>query len=305
MSVVHFKQSSYEIESLKTRVQEGIILLGGWEKILNEKSSILLKPNLVSSGPASQMHTTHPHIIIAVAQLLLDHGYKVGVADSPGTGSAEHHLNQIGALDPLQNLGVDCFSFTSGRLIKSVDPRYKGLNMAKELDQWEGLINLPKLKSHQQTLFTGATKNLFGCLAGKRKAWAHMQSKDELPSFMKMILTFANEIHPDLHIADGVVALHDGGPIHGKPFELGSLLLSQDFLELDLTFCKLIGLDPKDTPLFKVIEPYATAIPDPKILGDELKKVTGFILPELTSIRFNPLQMLRSLLKALVAKVLK
>ena len=275
-------------------------MLGDWEKVLKGKNSILLKPNLVSSGPASQNHTTHPNLLISVAQLLLDHGYKVGVADSPGTGSAEHHLNQLGALEPLQKMGVDCFSFTTGPLIEGIDPRYKGLNMAKELDQWEGLINLPKLKSHQQTLISGATKNLFGCLAGKRKVWAHMKSKNERPSFMKMILTFARAIQPDLHIADGIIALHDGGPIHGKPFALDSILLSQNFLDLDLAFCKLIGLDAKDTPLFQVAD-----IPDLKILGDDIESVVGFVFPELTPIRFNPLRMLRSLSKALVAKGLK
>ena len=59
MSVVHLKEPSYEVESLKVKISEGLNLLGGWEKVLAGKHSILLKPNLVSSGPATQNHVAH------------------------------------------------------------------------------------------------------------------------------------------------------------------------------------------------------------------------------------------------------
>ena len=38
------------------------------------------------------------------------------------------------------------------------------------------VIDLPKVKSHVQLLLTLGTKNLFGCIPRKMKAWWHMQA---------------------------------------------------------------------------------------------------------------------------------
>ena len=53
-----------------------------------------------------------------------------------------------------------------------------GFPLAQAVHEADGIINLPKMKAHQLTRITGAVKNLFGCIPGKRKALYHVQFQD-------------------------------------------------------------------------------------------------------------------------------
>ncbi len=297
MPLVHLEQRGYR-QGLKDQLEQAVRLLGGWNTLLGGRKRILLKPNLVLSGPPTALRNTHPLFILAVAELLLDQAYLVGVADSPGTGSAEAALDKMEVLKPLQARGVKCFSFRQNRSLKGLVPDYPGLGIAKELSAWEGMINLPKLKSHQQTLFSGATKNLFGCLAGKKKALLHVRSRDDLKGFLTMIHALAKEANPLFHLADGIKILHHQGPIEGQPFDLGAILASTEALQLDWLFCRLVGLDPARTPLFSALGP----IRQEEVWGDPVWTRPGFIPPRLKPIRFRLLQVSKSLAKAVLAR---
>jgi uncharacterized protein (DUF362 family) len=56
----------------------------------------------------------------------------------------------------------------------------KQFQIAKGLGAVDGVINLPKFKTHGLTRLTGAVKNLFGCLPGAQKAGFHARLPDEV-----------------------------------------------------------------------------------------------------------------------------
>ena len=58
--------------------------------------------------------------------------------------------------------------------------------------------NLPKLKTHFQLYMTGAVKNLFGYVAGKRKAWWHFKAGSYRDYFPLMLVETARLLGPRL-----------------------------------------------------------------------------------------------------------
>lgn len=298
MKCIHLCQNTYHLSQVKERLEGAISLLGGWNALLGGRRRILLKPNLVVAGPPEQGHTTHPAFILAVAELLLDHGFQAGVGDSPGTGSAQQVLHGLGLLPELARRGVEVVNFQGNLPLAQPVPGYPGIGLARQLQDWDGLINLPKLKSHRQSLVTGATKNLFGCLAGKKKVLFHFLSGNDLIGFLGMVQALGQEAGALLHLADGIAALHKGGPIHGEIFPLGSILASQDPLLLDYWFARRIGLEPSQVPLFQ-----AVGVPEPgELQGDPLSPVAGFVLPPLIDIRFNLPRLAQSYVKGLMSQ---
>ena len=50
--------------------------------------------------------------------------------------------------------------------------------IAKPMFDADVVINLPKLKTHSAQIFSGAVKNVFGCIPGLRKAKYHKMAPD-------------------------------------------------------------------------------------------------------------------------------
>ena len=131
--------------------------------------------------------------------------------------------------------------------MKTPNPRgqvYDHLVIAREALDRDGLINLPKLKTHCQLYMTGAVKNLFGCVAGKRKAWWHFKAGSYRDYFPLMLVETARLLNARLHLLDAVLAMEGNGPASGTPRRAGLLLASEDPVALDRVACEAAGLDP-------------------------------------------------------------
>ena len=97
------------------------------------------------------------------------------------------------------------------------------------------LINVPKLKFHGKTAFTGALKNNFGLL---RKKW-------KLPYHSRLCETIVvSNLHlpRQLVIMDGTVALAGRGPAYGVPSRSSVVLGSWDPVAVDAAGARLLGL---------------------------------------------------------------
>ena len=134
------------------------------------------------------------------------------------------------------------------------DSNYARLTIAAELADWSSLVNLPKLTTHKQLMFTGATKNLYGCVTGKRKFVRHNLCKNDPVRFARMIVANARAANAVLHIADGIEAAHVTGPRGGTPYALQTVFASDDPLAIDWAFCMATGLTAGSTPLFRALE---------------------------------------------------
>ncbi|MFW5870390.1 MAG: DUF362 domain-containing protein, partial [Candidatus Sumerlaeota bacterium] len=105
------------------------------------------------------------------------------------------------------------------------------------------VINLPKVKAHSQAGLSLGLKNLYGTIAGKRKALYHFQNGPDVRDFGKLIVAVARRIAPALTIEDGIVLLERDGPTAGDPRPGNFLVASADCTAADRVTAALLTDD--------------------------------------------------------------
>lgn len=208
---------------------------------------VLLKPNLIAARNGQLACTDH-RLIVAVARWFQAQGARVAVGDSPSFGSARAVLAAIDALPALQRLGVPVLEFRRSREV--VLPRGHTAAMAAAALDCDLLVNLPKVKAHSQMRVTLSVKNLFGCLAGFHKPWWHMAHGGSNGCFSDLLIDLLAVLPTGYTLADGVVAMHRTGPIHGEPYPLGMLAGGSNPVAVDTALLTVLGIEPHQCPLW-------------------------------------------------------
>ncbi len=270
-------------------------------------SLVLLKPNLVS-GNNAELCTTHPLVVRAACRWVLDYGVRVVVADSPAFGSAESVAGQSGLAEALRGLPVKLATLCKPRRL----PLRQGgsLGLAALALEADVILNLPKLKAHNQMRMSAAVKNLFGCVVGCRKAIAHARWGDHGNRFESALMDVAQALLPKcVHLLDGITAMHVRGPIKGEPYPLGLLASSADGVALDTAMYGMLGLLPEDVPLWD--EAKRCDLPGSEVSNlsyplarPESFDASGFAIPHvLEEQTFHPYRLIRGRLKSLCARL--
>ena len=112
------------------------------------------------------------------------------------------------------------------------------------------MINLPKLKTHGQMVFTGAVKNLFGTIPGTDKIDYHMRMAD-YQVFADALIDIYLATRPALTLMDAVVGMEGAGPSAGDPRHLGLILAGEDAFALDYAALHVVGANVMQVPLMK------------------------------------------------------
>lgn len=297
--------SDYDRGAITTLIGRLLDEAGDTERLRARGRRVLLKPNFVMPAPRHDTSTTHPDVYMGIADALIARGFAVGIGESPAFGTCAGALKAHGVFDECRERAIEVVEFRDARVSPGVagDRHFERLTIARALDEWDSLINVPKVKTHRQFAFTGATKNLYGAVVGKRKFMRHNLCANDPVRFARMILANARAVDPVLHIGDGIEAMHVVGPRGGAPFALGALIIADDPLAHDLAMCHLIDLEPESTPLFLALgEARLTALRDEyrAVLADSpLSPAGGFVHAPLIHISFSPMAVARSALRTL------
>jgi uncharacterized protein (DUF362 family)/Pyruvate/2-oxoacid:ferredoxin oxidoreductase delta subunit len=240
--------ATYNDAEVLAAMKSGLDILGGTGAFVKPGEKIVLKPNvLIGAGP-DRCVCTHPSVFRAAAKILLDAGAVLTCGDSPGFGGAALNMNLAGLKKVADELGIALADFSRGKVVRHktalLNRRFVIANGVLDAD---GLVSLPKLKTHGLTRMTGAVKNQFGCVPGLLKNQQHARMPDPF-NFSTMLVDLNTLIRPRLFIMDAVMAMEGNGPRSGRPRKLGVLLLSSDPIALDAVACKLINLDPALVP---------------------------------------------------------
>jgi uncharacterized protein (DUF362 family)/NAD-dependent dihydropyrimidine dehydrogenase PreA subunit len=245
------KCCSYEETTVRNAVQKGIELIGGIDQFAIANEKILLKPNLLVAETPQKCVTTHPVVFRAVAELLQTTGAKLSFGDSPAVGSTKRVAKKAGLLTIAEELGIELADFKNGvEKFFEAGIQNKKFVIAKSVVECDGLISLPKLKTHALERFTGSVKNQFGCVPGFLKGEFHVKIPDA-HDFGKMLVDLNNLIKPRLYVMDGIQAMEGNGPRGGRPIQMNVLLFSSDPIALDATVCRLVNIDPEFVPTIK------------------------------------------------------
>lgn len=248
---------------------------------------VLVKPNLLSPATPDEGILTHPAVVRAVCEYLLERGTRVTVGDSPALGSFEKILKESGIRDALAGLDVRFEEFRTSVQAEIGDP-FGRIEMADEVFRADCVINLPKLKTHSQMLLTLGVKNCFGCIAGFRKAEWHMRTGVNHEMFARLLVQVHRVVNPSLTILDGVIALEGPGPGRGGiPRHLGVLMASDSALAVDVTVCRMLGMDPDELPTNRMARQMGL-LPEPIDVEGVLPEVRNFKIPGVTSLIYGP-----------------
>jgi Uncharacterized conserved protein len=235
---------SYDYDLVKTAVERGIDLLGGPSVFVKSGEKILLKPNWIMAVPPEKAATTHPTIFKSVAEIFKNSGVNLTYGDSPGFGSSENAAKKTGFADVANELNMHLSDFNRGKEVFFAEAiQNKKLTLANGVLESDGLISLPKLKTHGFLKLTGSIKNQFGCVPGLLKSEFHVKLPDPV-DFARMLVDINTFIRPRLYIMDGIIAMEGNGPMNGTPRKMGLLIFSSDPIALDATVCRIIGVNP-------------------------------------------------------------
>lgn len=266
----------------------------------NFAARILVKPNLIR---AHALSCTHPEVVGAACSWLLDHGARLTIADSPGFGKARAIADHIGLSEKLRPLGLTVCSLNAPINISVPGGGYWGVSrLALESD---AILSLPKVKAHSQMRLTLAVKNMFGCVCGLRKAWAHTIQGNKPGMFEASLVELLRVLPPVAGLADGIIAMHVTGPSGGHPFPLECIGASSSAVALDTALYALLDATPPEIPLWKALQQegvpgsHPEEIHYPGQTSEQMRK-KGFLLPsELLDISFRPQRLFVSLCRRL------
>lgn len=206
---------SYSQTEVNAAVNKGLELIGGLQNFVKPGEKILLKPNLLTAEYPEKCVTTHPAVFKAVAEALQNAGAQLRYGDSPGFGSPEGAARKSGIAAAATELGIPMADFHQGQEAVCADAlQNKKFIIAKGVLESDGLISLPKLKTHGLTRMTGCIKNQFGCIPGWLKGEYHVKLPD-VNSFAQMLVDLNILLKPRLYIMDGIIAMEGNGPRGG------------------------------------------------------------------------------------------
>ncbi|EHJ46695.1 protein of unknown function DUF362 [Solidesulfovibrio carbinoliphilus subsp. oakridgensis] len=264
---------------------------------------VLVKPNLVAPRNPS-LSCSHPSVVRAVCRHLIASGARVTVADSPAFGTGRIVARLTGLTEALANLPVRVASLDCPRPVRLSGGGTIGVSrLALEADH---IVNVPRLKCHDQMGLTLAVKNFFGCVCGFRKSLAHQRLGKCLGRFARMLLDVSAALPPSTSLLDGVVAMHKAGPVGGEAFALGLLAAAANPVALDTAIYARLGLSPESIPLWRE----ALALDLPGSRADEVHfpmetpdafDVAGFMTPRvLAPLAFEPSRFVRGRVRSLL-----
>lgn len=285
MHEVIIRKSEYSWPSLRQTVFEIMDSLAGRQ--IQKNSRVVIKPNLLAPATPDLAIVTHPLIVKAVAEYVLDRGASPQISDSSAVGSFDKVLKESGVREALSGLNVVFKEFRESSTVDVGEP-FKKIEIASDALNADILINLPKLKTHMQMELTLGIKNLFGCIVGMKKPEWHFRTGVNRELFAQLLVKIYKAVNPSITLIDGILAMQGQGPgKRGEPRHLGVLLGSNNAAALDMTVCRMLGV-PHETILTNKFAMEQGLSPDEIKVDGELPLIADFKLPEITPLVFGP-----------------
>lgn len=174
-----------DYSKVKSAIKEALSLIGGLESIIAPGNRVLLKPNVLAIRPPEDAVTTHPAVVSAMCELIRE----VGGIPIIGDGSGGVVRPDVSTAEAFRASGIEAaasscggaelinFETSGGYTEVSVPAarQFPRLYIAKAVLEADVVISLPKLKTHELTLYTGGALKIFsGGLCRIRSESRHM-----------------------------------------------------------------------------------------------------------------------------------
>jgi uncharacterized protein (DUF362 family) len=239
-------------ESSPDSLAEAIAKAKGFEK-LQTKHQVLIKPNLVGWDPVYPIAPfgvyTTSRLVEDMVILLKDYGVKdiiIGEGSAPRGEKKNDQLkgtrliySALGYPYLSKNYGVRCVDFFE-EPFEAVEFNGLCLNVSTVALEADFIINMPVLKTHNQTKLSLGLKNLKGCIDLKSRRLCHHESIP-LDYFCSL---FVEIVPPLLTVLDVIYGLEKGPYYLGTAHRMNAVVVSQDPLAVDMVGATMAGFAP-------------------------------------------------------------
>jgi len=217
---------------------------------LRGKQRIFVKPNL--SHPAYVAGVvTDPALTFELVSLLRDRAEEVIVGESDGFNyPCRVAFEKTGTADAVKRAGGTVINLSEDKIVKVKfhgNRTVKQLFMPKTLLDADAVVNLPLMKTHEFMMYSGAIKNLFGCVPSNRRIYLHPY----LPEVFYRLYTL---LKPQLTIMDARIGIEGNGPTKGNPVKMNLMLTSNCALAIDVIATRIMRLNWKKTYLHYIAQ---------------------------------------------------
>lgn len=294
----------YEPQRVEDALRRAVELLGGMGQFVRSGQRVVLKPNLLRAMPPEAAVSTHPAVMRAMVRLVQEVGATAVIAESPGGPFTPVLLRRVydrtGMTRVAEETGAELSYDTSSIRVPNPDGGLlKLIEVISPVAKADAVINMAKLKTHNLTRLSAATKNLFGVIPGVTKVGYHAKLQDAM-DFSRGLIDIIRCVKPVLSITDGIVAMDGNGPSGGDLFDGRVILASADAVASDIVAATLVGWEPLSMPPIKVAAEWGMTtghLEDVELRGDPLEELCFHGFRSGSATKVDPGLVPRSLLR--------
>jgi uncharacterized protein (DUF362 family) len=230
-------------------VRRAVDAIGGIKRFISRGDIVAVKPNSGWDRMPVHAANTNPLVVAAVVKLCFEAGAKQVVVTDASCNEPNRCFQRSGIWRAAHALGAT--------VVLPAAHRFREMRLRGDvLDSWpvytpliqaDKVINVPVAKHHNLSRFTGAMKNWYGMLGGRRNR-LHQNidvSIADLATFMR----------PTLTILDATRVLMRNGPTGGNiddAKDMYQVVASIDQVAVDAYGCTLIGEKPENLGYLKI-----------------------------------------------------
>jgi len=207
------------------------------EEKLKGKRKIFVKPNLFAPEGSKTGATVDFDLISHVVDYLNERNKKVYIGEvAAHQYDSEKLFRDMGVYDIFDAEFIN-LNFTEFKeVLFEIKGKEYSFKVPRIILDCNGIINMPKYKTHAATLLTIAIKNFYGLLPGKEKWKGHALGLNE--TFYNIQKLFPS----DIVITDAYIAMEGLGPTLGVPVKKNLLFASDNAIAHDMAISQILDV---------------------------------------------------------------
>jgi len=237
--------------------------------IRRKVESVSIKVNLCYYWDSFTGYTTDPKLVASIIDVLREkyrlHNADMRIVEADATAMrAFHAFKMLNYEELAEEKGVTLFNLSNDKVAVRkvcVNNRELSLKIPQSLLETDLFINMPKMKIMSATVITCALKNLFGCIATRRKIVYHKMLDEAIVGVNKIL-------KPHLTVVDGIIGL-------GRfPVKMNLIVAGTNPFSVDCVVSKIMGYNPSQIGHLKL--GHREGLGDPReirVVGEDLEKL--------------------------------
>jgi uncharacterized protein (DUF362 family) len=246
-----------------------------WTKHI--RGRVFIKPNLCSKHYIRGA-VTNPQVLFHLVSILRNRAEEVVVGESNGYNyCCNDALSMTGVKKIVEKAGGKTINLSEDEIVKVQNPKayiLRNFPLPKTLVEADSIVDVPVMKTHEFTKYSGAIKNMFGCIPNDRRIFLH-------PHFDMVMHDLLVLLKPKFVVMDATFAMEGNGPNRGILIPMNLILTCSDLITMDKLCCEIMGIDWADISYLNFVHKHLQSEEtETQLIGEKIEDVKRqFLLP--------------------------